>query len=66
MAGKDPLSQGGLCERARQWTSLRLDDELSPLETELLDRHLETCAGCRVFAEDVRWASDVLRLTPQE
>jgi ferric-dicitrate binding protein FerR (iron transport regulator) len=66
MAGKDPLIQGGLCERAREWTSLRLDDELSPLEEELLERHLEACGDCRLFAEDVRWATDVLRLTPQE
>lgn len=66
MAGKDPLVQGGICTRAREWTSLRLDGELSPLEEELLDRHLETCEGCRVFEADLRWATDVLRLTPQE
>jgi ferric-dicitrate binding protein FerR (iron transport regulator) len=66
MAGKDPLFRGGLCDRARHWTSLRLDDELSPLEAKLLDRHLEACDDCRLFAEDVRWATDVLRLTPQE
>jgi ferric-dicitrate binding protein FerR (iron transport regulator) len=66
MAGKDPLIRGGLCERAREWTSLRLDDELSPLEEELLDRHLEACGDCRAFAADVCWATDVLRLTPQE
>ena len=66
MAGKDPLIQGGLCERAREWTSLYLDGELSPLEEELLDRHLEACDACRAFAADVGWATDVLRLTPQE
>ena len=66
MAGKDPLIRGGLCDRAREWVSLRLDRELSPLEGELLDRHLEACDDCRVFADDVRWATDVLRLTPQE
>ncbi len=66
MAGKDPLIQGGLCDRAREWTSLRLDGELSPLEEELLDRHLELCDECRAFEYDVRWATDVLRLTPQE
>ncbi|MGH3041479.1 MAG: zf-HC2 domain-containing protein, partial [Gaiellaceae bacterium] len=55
-----------MCERAREWTSLRLDGELSPLEEELLERHLETCAECWVFEYDVRWATDVLRLTPQE
>ncbi len=66
MAGKDPLIQGGLCDRAREWVSLRLDGELSPLEEELLERHLELCDECRLFEEDVRWATDVLRLTPQE
>lgn len=66
MAGKDPLIQGGLCDRAREWTSLRLDGELSPLEEELLDRHLEGCDACRRYAVDVHWATDVLRLTPQE
>jgi ferric-dicitrate binding protein FerR (iron transport regulator) len=66
MAGRDPLIMGGMCERAHEWTSLRLDGELSPLEEELLERHLETCAECRVFEYDVRWATDVLRLTPQE
>ena len=32
--------------------SLRLDGELSELEEELLDRHLETCAACRAFEAD--------------
>lgn len=66
MAGRDPLLQGGTCDRAREWVSLRLDGELSPLEGELLDRHLEACPGCRAYEDDVRWATDVLRLTPQE
>ena len=66
MAGKDPLILGGLCDRAREWASLRLDSELSPLEEELLERHLDACGDCRAFEDDVRWATDVLRLTPQE
>jgi anti-sigma factor RsiW len=66
MAGKDPLIQSGLCERAREWTSLRLDGELSPLEEELLVRHLETCQECRTFESNVRWATDVMRLTAAE
>ena len=66
MAGRDSLLQGGTCDRAREWVSLRLDGELSPLEGELLGRHLEACAGCRAFEDDVRWATDVVRLTPQE
>ena len=66
MAGNDPLIQDDLCDRAREWVSLRLDGELSPLEEELLERHLELCDECRLFEVDVRWATDVLRLTPQE
>jgi ferric-dicitrate binding protein FerR (iron transport regulator) len=66
MAGIDPLIQGGLCDRAGEWVSLRLDGELSDLEEELLERHLGVCDHCRAFAADVRWATDVLRLTPQE
>ena len=66
MAGKYPVIQGVPCDRAREWASLRLDGELSPLEGELLDRHLELCDECRVFESDVRWATDVMRLTPLE
>jgi len=66
MAGRDPLMVGGFCDCAREWASLRLDDEISPLEDELLERHLEACEDCRAFEEDVRWATDVLRLAPVE
>ena len=65
MAGKDPLILGGLCDRAREWASLRLDGELSPPRG-ALERHLDACGDCRAFEDDVRWATDVLRLTPQE
>ena len=66
MAGRNPLTERAPCERAREWASLRLDDELSPLEEELLVRHLETCEGCRAFESNVRWATDVMRLTAAE
>jgi hypothetical protein len=66
MAGRDPLSESGGCVRTREWVSLRLDDELSALEEELLERHLAVCDACRAFEKDVRWVSDVVRLTPQE
>ncbi len=66
MAGIDPLIQGDLCDRAREWVSLRLDGELSDLEEELLERHLDLCDDCRAFEADVRWSTDVLRLTPHE
>jgi predicted anti-sigma-YlaC factor YlaD len=39
-----------LCERARSWASLRVDDELSELESALLDAHLGRCQPCRAFA----------------
>jgi anti-sigma factor RsiW len=66
MAGRNPLTEGGVCSRAREWASLRLDGELSPLEKELLERHLETCEDCRAFESNVRWATDVMRLTAAE
>jgi predicted anti-sigma-YlaC factor YlaD len=66
MAGNDLLLPEGPCKRAREWVSLRVDGELSPLEGELLARHLAGCEGCRAYEADVRWATDVIRLTPQE
>jgi predicted anti-sigma-YlaC factor YlaD len=38
---------GQLCARTRFWASLRLDGELSELESALLDAHLARCAACR-------------------
>jgi predicted anti-sigma-YlaC factor YlaD len=58
--------KGQLCERARQWSSLRLDGELSELEGALLDSHLARCADCRAFAADTAWIVDALRAAPVE
>jgi predicted anti-sigma-YlaC factor YlaD len=55
---------GQLCERARQWTSLRADGELSQLESALLDSHLASCGACRSFAVDVVAATSALRAAP--
>ena len=66
MAGRRPAASGRYLRSRPGMVSRRLDGELSPLEAELLDRHLEACADCRVFEDDVRWATDVLRLAPQE
>jgi predicted anti-sigma-YlaC factor YlaD len=38
------------CERARGWASLRVDGELSELQSALLDTHLGRCRACRAFA----------------
>lgn len=39
-----------VCERARGWASLRVDGELSELQSTLLDAHLRRCRSCRAFA----------------
>ena len=54
------------CEQARERLSLQLDGELSPHETLLLERHLEGCGACAVFAVDVREYTGLLRATPLE
>jgi hypothetical protein len=50
-----------LCERARGWSSARADDELSELESALLDSHLTGCGGCRDFAAGAATVAAVLR-----
>jgi hypothetical protein len=52
-----------LCERARSWSSLRADDELSELESALLDAHLGRCASCRAFASAAEEIAVALRAT---
>jgi predicted anti-sigma-YlaC factor YlaD len=57
---------GHLCERARFWASLRLDGELSELESALLDAHLARCAGCRELAGGFAASTAALRSAPLE
>ena len=52
---------GQLCARARFWASLRLDGELSELESALLDAHLAQCAACRETAGGFAGATAALR-----
>jgi len=54
------------CERAREWLSLRLDDEISEIERLLLRRHLGRCTECTAFAESVQAVTDVLREADQQ
>jgi predicted anti-sigma-YlaC factor YlaD len=49
------------CEQARERLSLQLDDELSPHEALLLERHLLRCSECTAFAARARAYTDVLR-----
>jgi anti-sigma factor RsiW len=66
MAGEPYLHafRHGPCERAREWSSLRLDGELSELEEALLDKHLESCAHCEAFDAGLRTSTELLRTAP--
>jgi len=66
MAGEALPPRSHRCDRARQWASLRVDQELSELEEALLDRHLESCAACRSFAARLDEATELVRATPVE
>jgi hypothetical protein len=59
-------AKSGPCERARQWSSLRADGELSELEEVLLDKHLAACAACHAFDARLRSATQFLRTAPAE
>lgn len=52
------------CERARTWTSLALDHELSELERKHLRSHLEECAACETFLIAAREVTHELRAAP--
>src|SRR5947208_267261 len=55
-----------ICERGREWISLRLDGELSELAEKMLDSHLARCAGCRAFEADVVGTTGLIRSAPLE
>lgn len=65
MAGRE-LIWGSACERAREWSSLRIDGELSLLEEELLERHLGACEACRACEAGMRSAAEAMRTAPVE
>jgi len=52
---------GQRCDRARHWVSLRVDGELSQLESALLDAHLASCRPCGEFVRDVQAQTMLLR-----
>ncbi len=57
---------GQLCDRAREWASLRLDGELSELEQALLDAHLSRCVECRSYAAETAAMTLELRAVEPE
>jgi predicted anti-sigma-YlaC factor YlaD len=52
------------CERARAWSSLALDHELSELEREHLRAHLAECEDCESFLITAREVTHELRAAP--
>lgn len=59
-------ARSATCDRARAWTSLRSDGELSEFECALLDAHLARCVACATFADDVGSITNALRAEPLE
>ena len=55
-----------VCDRVRAQVSLRLDGELSQLESRMLASHLERCADCRTYDADVTRITAELRAAPLE
>jgi anti-sigma factor RsiW len=55
-----------LCDRGREWISLRLDGELSELAQKMLDAHLVRCPECRAFEEQAGGIALQLRAAPLE
>jgi len=53
-----------LCARARFWASLRIDGELSELESALLDAHLARCVDCCAVVADFEGSTRGLRAAP--
>ena len=55
-----------VCRSVRAQVSLRLDSELSQLETRMLEVHLGRCASCSEYAADVERFTADLRSAPLE
>lgn len=55
------MDLGYRCDRARAWASLRVDGELSQLESALLDAHVRECADCHAFASRIEASTAAIR-----
>lgn len=55
-----------ICDRVRSQISLELDDELSQLERAMVSAHLERCAECRAYGDDVAAITTAVRAAPLE
>lgn len=54
------------CDRVRSQISLRLDGELSQLESRMVDAHVLRCAECRAFETGAVLVTEHLRAAPLE
>jgi anti-sigma factor RsiW len=59
-------AQSRVCDRAREYSSRSLDDELSEFERALLETHLERCDACRAYAVELGEIVTRLREAPLE
>lgn len=55
-----------MCERAREWASLRLDGELSDFERVLLDSHVRRCPACAAYVLEIGAITEAIRATVLE
>lgn len=55
-----------ICDRVRSQVSLDLDDELSQLERAMVSAHLERCAECRTYRDEVTAFTGALRAASLE
>ncbi len=55
-----------VCDRVRAQVSLQLDGELAELERRMLAAHLERCAECAAYADDLEQFTYAIRSAPLE
>ncbi|MBD3221184.1 hypothetical protein GF314_08050 [bacterium] len=51
------------CSRIREWISLEMDGQLEPRRVASLERHLEDCAECRSYREDLHLGQRLIAAT---
>ena len=54
------------CERTRALVSSGLDGRLHDLERRFLEAHVDRCAECKAFADEVEWFTNLIRTAPLE
>jgi anti-sigma factor RsiW len=52
------------CKRAREWIQERVDGNLSAASRRILDDHLDGCADCREYSEEIARVHDALNRLP--